>query len=216
MRPLRILLADDHALVRGGIRSLLGSIEGVTVVAETGDGLEALELIRSLAPDLALLDITMPGLNGLEIAERAAKEAPSTKIVVLSMHANESYVADALRVGVAGYLRKSAAVAELPAALEAVARGEIYLSPGISQQIVDVLRGGGAPANPLAALSPRQREILQLIAEGLSSKEIGFRLKISSKTVDTHRAQIMERLGIHNVQGLVRAAMRAGLIPSDE
>lgn len=215
MKPTRILLADDHALVRGGIRSLLESIQGVTVIGETGDGLEALDLIRSLAPDLVLLDITMPGMNGLEIAEHSAKEAPATKIIVLSMHSNESYVADALRVGVAGYLRKNAAVAELPAALETVARGEIYLSPGISRQVVGVLRGGGAP-HPLAGLSPRQREILQLIAEGHSSKEIAYRLKISSKTVDTHRAQIMERLGIHNVQGLVRIAMRAGLIPSEE
>ena len=215
MKPMRILLADDHALVRGGIRALLESIDGVSVVGETGDGLEALDLIRALQPDLVLLDISMPGLNGLELADRVARESPAVKIVVLSMHATESYVADALRAGVVGYLRKSAAVAELPAALETVARGEIYLSPGISRQVIEVLRAGGVPPGPLAGLSPRQREILQLLAEGLSSKEIGFRLGISSKTVDTHRAQIMERLGIHNLQGLVRFAMRAGLIPEE-
>lgn len=215
MTPLGILLADDHALVRGGIKALLQSIDGVSVVGETGDGIEALAMIRSLKPDLVLLDISMPGLNGLEIAERAAKEAPETRIVVLSMHATESYVADALRAGVVGYLRKSAAVAELPAALEAVSRGEIYLSPGISRQVIEVLRSGGAPPSPLASLSPRQREILQLIAEGNSSKEIAYRLGISSKTVDTHRAQIMERLGIQNVQGLVKLAMRTGLVPEE-
>jgi len=215
VKPLRILLADDHALVRGGIRALLQSIEGMSVVGETGDGLEALAMIRSTKPDLVLLDISMPGLNGLEIAERVAKELPQVRILVLSMHATESYVADALRVGVVGYLRKSAAVAELPAAIEAVSGGEIYLSPGISRDVIEALRSGGAPASPLAGLSPRQREILQLIAEGHSSKEIGFRLGISSKTVDTHRAQIMERLGIHNVQGLVKVAMRAGLVPEE-
>ena len=215
MKPLRIFLADDHALVRGGIRALLQSIEGMSVVGETGDGTEALAMIRSIQPDLVLLDISMPGLNGLEIAERVAKELPQVRILVLSMHATESYVADALRVGVVGYLRKSAAVAELPAAIDTVSAGEIYLSPGISRQVIEVLRSGGAPPSPLAGLSPRQREILQLIAEGHSSKEIGFRLGISSKTVDTHRAQIMERLDIHNVQGLVKFAMRAGLVPEE-
>jgi DNA-binding NarL/FixJ family response regulator len=157
----------------------------------------------------------MPGLNGLEIAERVAKESPEVRMIVLSMHATESYVADALRAGVVGYLRKSAAVAELPAAIEAVSRGEIYLSPGISRDAIEALLSEGAPPSPLAGLSPRQREILQLIAEGHSSKEIGFRLGISSKTVDTHRAQIMERLGIHNIQGLVKFAMRAGLVPEE-
>jgi DNA-binding NarL/FixJ family response regulator len=215
MKPLRVLLADDHALVRGGIRALLETIDGVTVVGESGDGHETLELIRSLQPDLVLLDISMPGLNGLEIAERVGRESPAVRIVVLSMHATESYVADALRAGVVGYLRKSAAVAELPAAIASVAAGEIYLSPGISQQVVEALRGGGAPRGPLAGLSPRQREVLQLIAEGLSSKEIGYRLGISSKTVDTHRSQIMERLEIHTIQGLVRFAMRAGLVPEE-
>ena len=215
MKPLRIFLADDHALVRGGIRALLQSIEGMSVVGETGDGTEALAMIRSMQPDLVLLDISMPGLNGLEIAERVAKELPQVRIIVLSMHATESYVADALRAGVVGYLRKSAAVAELPVAIDAVSRGEVYLSPGISREVLEALRSGGAPPGPLVGLSSRQREILQLIAEGHSSKEIGFRLGISSKTVDTHRAQIMERLGIHNVQGLVKFAMRAGLVPEE-
>jgi DNA-binding NarL/FixJ family response regulator len=215
MKPLRVLLADDHALVRGGIRALLETIEGVTVIGESGDGHETLELIRSLQPDLVLLDISMPGLNGLEIAERVGRESPAVRIVVLSMHATESYVADALRAGVVGYLRKSAAVAELPAAIASVAAGEIYLSPGISRQVIEALRRGGAPPRPLAGLSPRQREVLQLIAEGLSSKEIGFRLGISSKTVDTHRTQIMDRLDIHTIPGLVRCAMRAGLIPEE-
>jgi DNA-binding NarL/FixJ family response regulator len=215
VKPLRVFLADDHTLVRGGIRVLLQSIEGMSVVGETGDGTEALAMIRSLRPDLVLLDISMPGLNGLEIAERVSKELPQVRILVLSMHATESYVADALRAGVVGYLRKSAAVAELPVAIEAVSRGEVYLSPGISREVLEVLRSGSVPPGPLAGLSSRQREILQLIAEGHSSKEIGFRLGISSKTVDTHRAQIMERLGIQNIQGLVKFAMRAGLVPEE-
>lgn len=211
----RVLLADDHTLVRAGIRALLASIPGVEVVAEAGDGLEALDLIRSSRPDIAIVDITMPGLNGLEIIDRVVKDHLPTRVVVLSMHAKESYVADALQAGACGYLQKSAAVAELPAALECVARGDVYLSAGISHAVVTALRGGPRPADPLAGLSPRQREILKLIGEGLTAKEIGFRLEISSKTVDTHRAQIMERLGIHTIQGLVKFAIRAGLV-SDE
>ncbi len=213
MTPLRVLLADDHALVRGGIRALVETIPGVSVVGETGDGAETLDLLRTLRPDLVLLDIAMPGLNGLEITDRVTKEFPGTRIIILSMHANDAVVAEALRSGAAGYLRKSAAVAELPAAIETVRRGEVYLSPGISREVIEALRHGAT--GPLGALSPRQREILRLIAEGLSSKEIGYRLGISSKTVDTHRAQIMERLDVHTVQGLVKVAIRAGLIPPE-
>lgn len=216
VKPMTVLLADDHTLVRAGIRALLKTIPGVKVVAEAGEGFEALDLIRRHQPDIAILDITMPGLNGLEIAEAVKKEVPRTKVIVLSMHASESYVARALQAGVVGYLRKNAAVGELPAALESVAAGDIYLSPGISRQVVEALRTGGVAPDPLQALSPRQREILQMIAEGKSAKEIAFDLGISVKTVETHRAQLMERLGIHNVQGLIRLAIRAGLISAEE
>lgn len=213
---MRVLLADDHTLVRAGLRALLDGIPDLTVVAETGDGREALDLIGTHRPDVALLDITMPGLNGLEVATRAGEVSPRTRILVLSMHAAPAYVAQALRAGVAGYLLKDAAAAELAVAIAAVARGESYLSPAISKQVVDGFLRGAVPAeDPLAALTPRQREILQLIAEGRSTKQIASDLDVSVKTVETHRAQLMERLDIHDVPGLVRFAIRSGIVSSE-
>jgi DNA-binding NarL/FixJ family response regulator len=210
---MKVILADDHHLVRSGIRALLESITGVFVVAEAGDGRAALDLIEQQRPDIALLDITMPGLNGLEVAARIRESCPRTRVIVLSMHAGETYVAQALRAGVAGYLLKDSAASDLQAALETVGRGGTFLSPAISQQVVaSYLRGELPSADPLEGLSPRQREVLQLIAEGRSTKEIAADLELSIKTVETHRAQIMERLGIHDVPGLVRFAIRAGLI----
>lgn len=214
---MRVVLADDHNLVRAGIRVLLEQMSGVEVVGEASDGREALALVLRDKPDLALLDIGMPGLNGLEAAERIAREAPRTRLVMLSMHANEAYVAQALRLGVAGYLLKEACVSELPVLVDAVRRGETYLSPRISRQVVEALRARMAGTNGSSLselLTPRQREILQLVAEGKSTKEIAGVLDLSAKTVDTHRAQLMDRLGIHDVPGLVRFAIRAGLIPS--
>jgi DNA-binding NarL/FixJ family response regulator len=213
VNTIRVLLADDHTLVRAGLRTLVELIQGVEVVAETGDGREALDLIRALKPDVALMDIGMPGLNGLELAVRVAAECPATRVIVLSMHTSEAYVSEALRAGVAGYLIKDASVAELPLALSSVARGEMYLSPAISKTVVEALRG--LPDHPLEGLTPRQREILQLIAEGHSTKEIAWTLKVSGKTVETHRAQLMDRLGIYDVAGLVRFAIRCGLISAD-
>jgi len=213
---VRIVLADDHHLVRKGIRALLEALPGVEVVAETGNGREAMELIESKRPDVAVLDITMPGLNGLEVAARTAKEVPHTKVLLLSMHAGEAYVAQALRAGVAGYLLKDAADDELAIALKAVARGDVYLSPQISRQLVERLaRAAEAEPDPLAGLTSRQREILQLVAEGHSSKQVAAKLGISVKTVEAHRGQIMERLGVHDVTGLVRFAIRVGLISSE-
>ena len=213
MSAVRILLADDHTLVRAGIRSLLESVEGLTVVAESGDGREALELIVKHRPDVALLDIGMPGLSGIEVARRTAQESPRTKVIILSMHADATYVRQAMRAGVAGYLLKGAAVVELPFAVQSVMRGETYLTPRISQAVVDgYLRDGGDEPTPLEALTDRQREILQLVAEGKSTKEIAHLLDLSVKTVETHRTRIMERLDIHDVPGLVRFALRAGLI----
>jgi len=213
---MRVLLADDHTLLRKGIRSVLASLPGIEIVAETGDGREALALIEQHRPDVAVLDVTMPGLNGLEVAERAAKSSSTTKILILSMHAGEAYVAQALRAGIAGYLLKDSADDELPLAIRAVARGEVFLSPKISTQLVErFLQSGSAQPDPLAGLTTRQREILQLVAEGKSSKEIAVILDLSIKTVESHRGQIMERLGIHDVTGLVRFAIRVGLVSPD-
>ena len=210
---MKVLLADDHALLRKGIRAVLAALPGVDVVAETADGREALSLIERLQPDVAVLDVTMPGLNGLEVAVRTASVAPRTKVLILSMHAGEAYVAQALRAGVAGYLLKDAADDELPMAVKAIARGDVYLSPKISRQVVErYVKSASAEPDPLAGLTTRQREILQLVAEGKSSKEIAALLELSVKTVESHRGQIMERLGVHDVTGLVRFAIRVGLV----
>jgi DNA-binding NarL/FixJ family response regulator len=215
MKPIRVLIADDHTLVRAGIRSLLQSIPGVDVVAESGDGREALEIIARDQPDVALLDIGMPGLSGLEVTRRATAASPRTRVLILSMHADASYVTQALRAGASGYLLKGASVEELPLALKSVMRGETYLTPKVSRSIVDgYLRDTGHSADPLAGLTGRQREILQLVAEGKSTKEIARILDISVKTVETHRGRLMERLDIHDLAGLVRFAVRAGLIPA--
>lgn len=213
MNSIRVLLADDHALVRAGLRELLQKLPGVEVVAEAGDGREALALVKSALPNLVLLDITMKGLTGLEAAERIVKDFPGVKVVMLSMHANEEYVLRALRAGVSGYIIKDAAIVELELALKAVVAGETYLSPTISRSVIENYLGRtGGKTGSLEQLTPRQREILQLIAEGHSTKEIAFTLKLSVKTVETHRAQLMERLRIYDVAGLVRYALRVGLI----
>jgi DNA-binding NarL/FixJ family response regulator len=213
LMPVRVLLADDHTLVRAGIRGLLQGLQGVEVVGEAGEGQEALRLAQTLRPDVVLMDIGMPGLNGLEVAGRLATLDGSIRVIILSMHTSEEYVLRALRAGCAGYLLKDSAVAELEVAMRAVARGETYLSPAVSKRVVDdYVRRTGGVTDPLDALTPRQREILQLAAEGHSSKEIAERLAISYRTVEAHRAQLMERLGVHDLPGLVRFAMRVGLI----
>jgi DNA-binding NarL/FixJ family response regulator len=220
----RVVLADDHNLVRAGLRALLERLPDVEVVGEASNGREALALITRVKPDLALLDIGMPELNGLDAAARIAREAPRTRLVMVSMHASESFVAQAIQLGVAGYVLKESCADELPVLLRAVAAGETYLSPGVSKTLVGALKnklaGGTPPAASGAAaaagvLTPRQREILQLVAEGKSTKDIAKALDLSVKTVETHRAQIMERLDIHDVAGLVRYAIRLGLISAD-
>lgn len=214
MTVLRVLLADDHVLVRAGLRALLATFPGVSVVAETGDGREAVEQVTAMGPNIVLMDIGLPGLNGIEATARIVKEHPQVRVVILSMHANEEYIHQALQAGAAGYLLKDAAPAELDLALRAVARGETYLSPAISKRVVEDYLAqapagrGGAAAQVLTA---RQREILQLIAEGKTTKQIAALLGVSIKTVETHRADLMERLGIHDLAGLVRYALREGL-----
>ena len=216
MKPIRVLLADDHTLVRAGIRGLVANLSDVEVVGEAGDGHEALRLAEALHPDVVLLDIGMPGLNGLEVAARLTKIDPMIRTVILSMHMSEEYVLQALRAGAAGYLLKGSAVAELEVAIRAVARGDTYLSPAVSKRVVDdyVNRTGGA-TDPLQALTPRQREILQLVAEGHTSKDIAGRLGLSYRTIETHRNQLMKRLGINDLTGLVRFAVRVGLIAGE-
>jgi len=217
MNPLRILLAEDHTLVRAGIRALLESLQGIEVVAEASDGREALRLVQAHHPDILLMDITMKELNGLEAAARLAKERSATRIIILSMHADQAYVHQALQAGAAGYLLKGSDLAELELALKAVARGDTYLSPAVSKNLVgDMLNGKRPTANPLDELTPRQREILQLIAEGRTTKEIAGRLDLSVKTIETHRGQLMERLDIHDVPGLVKFAIRVGLTQTDK
>ena len=207
---IRVLLADDHKLVRAGFRAMLDSLGGMEIVAETGDGREALELIRTQHPDVALLDITMPGLTGIEVAIRVVNEALDVRVIILSMHTSEDYIAKAVRAGVSGYLLKNADPVELELALRAAMNREIYFSPAVSKQLVqDYARRLGRDEEPLTA---RQREVLQLIAEGKSTKEIALMLDLSVKTVETHRKELMERLGIHDVPGLVRYAIRVGLI----
>ena len=217
MRPIRILLADDHALVRAGFRALLSKLPGIEVIAEAADGREALALVKVHLPDLVLMDISMAGLNGLEAALRIAKAFPDVRVLILSAHANEDYVKQALRAGASGYLVKDAGIPELELAVQAVARGETYLSPAISKHVVaDYIRHDGGEPSPLELLTQRQREILQLLGEGHSTKEIARILHVSPKTVETHRTQLMERLDIHDIAGLVRFAIRAGVLSSDQ
>jgi DNA-binding NarL/FixJ family response regulator len=216
MNTIRILLADDHTLLRAGIRSLLEKMAGVEVVAEAADGREALDLIKTHQPNMVLMDIAMAGLNGLDATARIVREFPNVRVIILSMHANEEYVLQTLRAGASGYLLKDAATAELELAIQAVARRDTYLSPAISRRVIeDYLGRISGWRSPSEQLTPRQREILQLVAEGKTTKEIAFLLKLSVKTVETHRAQLMDRLDVHDVPGLVRQAMRMGLVPPE-
>ena len=210
MPSIRIILADDHLLIRASLKSLMAEFTGVEVVGEAGDGREAIELIAKHQPNLAIMDITMPGLNGLEATRRVVKEHPQVRVVVLSQHADETHVLQALRAGASGYVLKGSAPRELEMAIQAVARGEIFLSPAISKHVIEVYlnKAADGQANSLDLLTPRQREILQLIAEGKSSKQIAQLLDASVKTIESHRASLMDRLDIHDVAGLVRYAKR--------
>ena len=212
---IRVVLVDDHALVRAGMRSLLGSMPQVEVVGEASSGEEALALARTALPDIVLMDIAMKGLTGLEAARRMREASPRSRVIILSMHSGEEYVLQALRAGAVGYLLKDAATGELELALRSVMRGESWFSPAVSRQVVEgyVQRVGGESAADV--LTARQREVLRLVAGGKSTKEIAYDLNLSVKTVETHRAQIMERLGIRDVAGLVRYALRTGLVPPD-
>jgi DNA-binding NarL/FixJ family response regulator len=216
MKRLRVLLVEDHGLVRAGFRALLDGISGVQVVGEAADGRSGLNMIGLKKPHVVLMDIALPKLNGLEVLERVVRDYPKVQVVMLSMHANEEYVSRALRSGARGYVLKDADISELELALRAVAEGNVYLSPAVSKSMVDDymrrVRSQGSPH----ALTERQQEVLKQVAEGKNTKEIAYRLKLSVKTIESHRAQLMKRLDIHDVAGLVRYAIRAGLVRPEE
>ena len=209
---IRTLIADDHALVRAGIRALVEKIEGIIVVAEAGKGSEAIDLINELKPDLVLLDITMPDGSGFDVLHHLKKNLPEIRVIVLTVHEAGEYAIRALREGAAGFLPKSAASTELEQAINTVMRGETYISPETSRKTLLEYGKGTSKRDQLANLSPRQREVLRMIAEGRTTKQIAQLLEISVKTVETHRSQLMERLDIHDVAGLVRYAISVGLI----
>jgi DNA-binding NarL/FixJ family response regulator len=215
MKPIRVLLAEDHTLVRAGFQALLRDLPGIQVIAEAGDGREALHLVETQRPDVVLMDITMPGLNGLDATAQIASDFPEVGVIILSMHADEEYVLRALHVGAAGYLLKDADIVEFQCAITSVANGETYLSPRISGVVADYVRRAGPEPTSLEMLTPRQREVLQLIAEGHTMAGIGQVLGISQKTVETHRMALMDRLDIRDVAGLVRYAIRVGLVAAD-
>lgn len=217
MKPVRLVLADDHALVRQGLRALVEKIGGVTVVAEVGDGRDAVNAAITHEADIVMMDIKMPGLNGLEALIRLRRESPRVRVIMLSMYAGDEYLQMALDAGASGYLLKDADRGELEQALKVVDRGETYLTPTVAQYAIQSSQNFKTrKKGPLEALTSRQREILQLLAEGNTNKEIATRLSVSQRTVESHRADLMERLGVHDLPALVLIALRAGLIRSNE
>jgi len=217
VNPIRVILTDDHPVVRAGIRAELEKMPDVQVVGEASDGREALDLIKAQRPDVVFMDISMRSLNGLEATARVTKEIPGVRVIILSVHQSEEYFWSALKAGASGYLLKKAATAELGAALQRVMQGEIYLTREISNRLVKKfpLQQLAHQKTPLEKLTERQREILQLIAEGQTTKAIALILKVSPKTVEYHRAKLMESLNIYDVPGLVRFALQSGLISQD-
>jgi DNA-binding NarL/FixJ family response regulator len=216
MAAIRVLLADDHALFRAGIRALLRTLADVEVVAEAADGREALNLVETHRPDVVLLDVMMPRLNGLDTAARIARDFPRTRVVMLSMNADEDSVLRALRAGAVGYLVKAADPAELELAVRAVERGEKFLSSAVSDHVVTACLGRvDREQTALERLAPRLREVLQLVAEGHTTKEIAKKLEISVKTAEAYRGELMKALDIHDVASLTRYAIRTGLVSAD-
>ena len=216
MAAVRVLLADDHKLFRAGIRALLRTVRDVEVVAEAGDGREALRLIAMQRPDVVLIDIMMPNLNGLDAAARIGRAFPRTRVVILSMNADEDSVLKALRAGAVGYLVKTADPAELELAIRAVARGERFLSAAVSAHVIAACLGQvDKEQSSLDRLTLRQREVLQLIAEGHTTKEIAAKLNISPKTAEAYRGELMKALEIHDIASLTRYAIRTGLVSPD-
>lgn len=215
MRPIRVILAEDHAVVRAGLRALLDQSERIKVVAEAEDGNEAFNLAATLRPNVVVMDISMPNLNGIEATRRIKEKYPEIKIVILTVHANEAYIFQALSAGAEGYLVKQTAPEDLVSAVEAAAQGEAFLSPLISKSVMENYLRHSEDADDLDSLNSltrREREVLQLIAEGLTSKQIGKQLFVSQKTIRTHRANMMSKLDIHSTAALTLYALRKGLI----
>ena len=211
--PTRIVLVDDHHLVRAGIGALLRELPKVDVVGEGADGEAAIRLVRELVPDVLFLDLVMPGMSGLVALERIIGQQSDVKIIILSMHSSEEHVVRALQLGAAGYLLKDVAPEELQMALKAVMNGDTWLSSAISRTAIAEYVGRTAHESPLDTLTARQHQVLRLLAEGHSNKNIAAQLELSVKTIETFRAQIMDRLSIHDVAGLVRYAIRQGIVP---
>jgi two-component system response regulator NreC len=210
-----IVLGDDHPVVRKGLRAILEGEPDLEVVAEAGDGLQTVRLVERLKPDVLLVDLMMPGMNGLEVARQVTTRSPGTRIVLLSMHATEGYVMEALRSGAAGYVLKDASADDLVQAIRTVVSGRRYLSPVLSERAVDTYAQKAIEAGPATheMLTGREREVLQLVAEGHTSSEIGARLGLSPRTVETHRASLMRKLGLRTQTDLIRYALRHAILP---
>ncbi len=212
-----IVLADDHQIVRQGLRALLESESDFSITGETGDGLEAVDLVERLQPDVLVVDLMMPGLNGLEVTRQAGKRSPHTQVVILSMHANEAYVLEALRNGAKGYVLKDASMADLVRAIREVTAGKHFLSPPLSERAIEIYkqRAETVELDRYETLTNREREVLHLLAEGCSYKEIGSRLTISPRTAETHRTNLMRKLDLRTQTDLIRYALRKGILPMD-
>ena len=210
MKRIRILLADDHAVVRQGFKMILSSQSDMEIVGEAGNGREVVELAENLKPDIVVMDVAMPELNGIEATRRLASSVPHARVVALSMHKDNVYVREILRAGARGYLLKDSVAGDLVSAIRAVAQGEGYISPAVSNAVLDDYRKH--VTNPIDLLSSREREVLQMLAEGKTNKEIAVVLNLSVYTVDAHRGRIMEKLNVHSINELVRFAVRNGLI----
>lgn len=215
MSKTTVVLADDHAIVRQGLRAVLEAASEFNVVGEVADGLQVLDVVEQMRPNVLVLDLMMPGLNGLEITRQVRLRCPQTRVVILSMHADESYVMEALRNGAAGYVLKEASTTEVAQAVREVAAGRRYLSQPLSERAIEVYaeKAQSAPLDLYDTLTTREREVLQLCVEGCSSTEMATRLGISPRTADTHRANLMRKLGLQNQTALVRYAFRRGILP---
>ena len=215
MKTIRVLLADDHTIVRAGIRALLDNAPQVEVVGEAANGAQALDSIETLRPDVLLLDLMMPGLSGFEVLKEAHERFSEVRVILLTVHEEVEYAYQALHLGASGFLPKGAASAELPLAIEHVMAGKKYISPALNQAAALELVRASDSQLPSAELTPRQKEVLARIAEGQSTKDIALALEISIKTVETFRAQLMERLNIYSIAGLVRYAIKTGIVSID-